>query len=338
MMEVRRARPSSSSFFHLPPSRRHHQHSSFLRDCCVLLSVTMILIPIRMSQSFSQKSPRTIMVTGATDGIGRHTAGLLAADKNTHLLVHGRSGQTKGEELVQELTTKGALSVQYFNADLSNLEEVEKLATDVLSKKDVQSIDVLINNAGIFDPPNPAKSPQGYDMTWAVNVMAPFVLTRRLLPLIEASRDPCPRIITTSSISQSWSLPNLDDLFAVDTTKPKSAHAAYSDSKLGDYMFTIQLAKILKSSNNPNYQRIKCLTMDPGTVNTKMLLAGWGPCGIPVRRANNTYKLATSYGAQQESGTYHFGGGGSQDGKDSKKLQDLWKYLENATGCTYGDL
>lgn len=189
---------------------------------------------------------------------------------------------------------------------------------------------------GIFDPPLPAKSAQGYDQTLAVNVMAPFLLTRRLLPLIAASTDPCPRIITTSSISQSGSLPPLTDLFSVNR-EPKSAHRAYSDSKLCDHLFTVQLSKILNSQNDDRLSRIKCLTMDPGTVNTKMLLAGWGACGIPVSRADNTYELATEYGAQQESGTGHFGIGRRQPA-DGGKLMELWEWLEESTGCRYGDI
>ncbi|KAL3933923.1 MAG: hypothetical protein SGBAC_010194 [Bacillariaceae sp.] len=278
---------------------------------------------------------RTIMITGATDGIGQHTARKLAADGNI-LFVHGRKPNL-GADLVEDLKKRGAQEVHYFNADLSDLDQVDALAKRVSETTD--SIDVLINNAGVFDP-TPAHSVQGYDMTWAVNVMAPFLLTRKLLPLIAKSEDDCPRIITTSSISQSSSMPKLEELFE-KTEIAKNAHRAYSDSKLGDLMFTVQLAKILESHNegdNEKYHKIKCLTMDPGTVNTKMLLAGWGPCGIAVRDANNTYKLATEYGAEQESGSYHFGWGGSKDAKSAEKLKGLWKALEANTGCTYDDI
>lgn len=57
-----------------------------------------------------------------------------------------------------------------------------------------------------------------------------------------------------------------------------------------------------------------------------------------MKRADNTYDLATEYGSKQESGTYHFGGGGSRDAKDSAKLSALWEKLEECTGCTYGDI
>lgn len=292
-----------------------------------ILSLGVTILHAHMSASLSC---RTILITGATDGIGQHTAKKLAADGNI-LLIHGRRPAV-GAKLMTDLKARGAKDVQYFNADLSNLEEVERLAQEV--KDSVSHIDVLINNAGVFDP-TPAKSVQGYDMTWAVNVMTPFLLTRRLLPLVGKSQDPCPRIITTSSISQSYTLPPVQELFE-KTKAPKSAHRAYSDSKLGDHMFTTQLAKII--SNDVKLKHIKCLTMDPGTVNTKMLLAGWGACGIDVRQADNTYKLATDYGERQTSGSYHFGGGGSKDARSATKLQELWEELEQNTRCTYSDV
>ena len=76
-------------------------------------------------------------------------------------------------------------------------------------------------------------------------------------------------------------------------------------------------------------------------VNTKMLLAGWGACGINVHKANNTYKLATEEGyafGRVPSGSYHFGGGGSRDAKDGSKLDLFWEKLVSCTGVDYDDL
>ena len=282
---------------------------------------------------------RTILITGATDGIGHHTAKRLAAD-GCHLLVHGKR-PTVGATLTSDLLQRGASSVQYFNADLGDLKQVHRLAEEILEATTKDSsphhIDVLINNAGIFDPPIPAKSAQGYDLTWAVNVMAPYVLTRKLLPLLVKSPDPCPRIITTSSISKSYTLPSLDELFDINN-QPKSGHTAYSHSKLGDLLFTVHLSNLLQSCGHEKLSKIKCLTMDPGTVNTKMLLAGWGPCGIPISQADNTYQLATDYGTRQESGSYHFGGGTGPDVSNQSKLTALFAKLEEHTGVSYANI
>ena len=268
----------------------------------------------------------------ATDGIGRHTARKIASDGHG-LIVHGRRPDA-GADLESDLKGRGAAFAHYLNADLSDLGEVEGLAEAVARTTD--RIDVLVNNAGVYDP-DPPLSAQGFEATWAVNVMAPFLLTRRLLPLI--ARGDKPRIVTTSSISRSSSLPSLTDLFATGDAAVGGAHRTYSCSKLGDAMFTKKLAQILSSRDESRLSAIKCLTMDPGTVNTKMLLAGWGACGISVDKADNTYKLAaTEYGARQESGSYHFGFGSGGDAEDQEKLDSLWGALEEHTGCTYSDI
>ena len=250
---------------------------------------------------------------------------------------------------MRDLQFRGAPLVAYLQADLNDLEQVEDLSLQAIAQlqswqsvKDdgIPILDVLINNAGVFDPEE-RYSAQGYDATMAINVLAPFVLTCRLLPALINGADA--RIITTSSISQSRTLPDIDALFAkkdengnfdVDPL-PYSGHSFYSYSKLGDLLFTLQLAKIASK------YKIQCLTMDPGTINTKMLLAGWGPCGIPVKKANNTYKLATGEGysfGHMNSGSYHFGGMPSNDSNDKKKLDAFWKKLSDCTGVTYYNL
>ena len=310
---------------------------------------------------------RTFFVTGATDGIGKHTCERLASDGSAHaLLIHGRKSSQDPvvKSLIRDLESRGAARVSYLQADLNDLNQVEKLADDakgVLSdwQQDLQdsfpALDVLINNAGVFDP-EPRHSAQGYDSTMAINVLAPFVLTRKLLPCLVRGENA--RIITTSSISQSSALPNMDQLFAqlIDSKYDHqplsySAHSFYSHSKLGDLLFTVNLAKVLsKYSLHSNIQQlslldnmhnIQCLTMDPGTVNTKMLLAGWGACGIPVKKANNTYKLATSEeyaNGRVESGSYHFGFRRSSEANDDAKLNEFWNKLSVCTGCSYDDL
>ncbi|KAL7546956.1 hypothetical protein ACHAWF_010277 [Thalassiosira exigua] len=317
--------------------------------------------------------PWTYLVTGTTDGIGKHTSEKLASDGHA-LLIHGRKHPSDAvvKSLIRDLESRGAERVAYLRADLNDLEQVESLAEQAIAQlaswqssessesPPIPALDVLINNAGVFDP-EPRHSAQGFDSTMAINVLAPFVLTRKLLPCLVRGEDA--RIITTSSISQSRTLPGIDSLFARMLENGKydnqplsySAHSFYSYSKLGDYLFTAKLAKLLSdyqptSSDETkerrsrllnNMHHIQCLTMDPGTVNTKMLLAGWGPCGIPVKQADNTYTLATSeryaFG-RVASGSYHFGGGGSNDAKDEVKLSKFWSKLVDCTGVDYVDL
>ena len=314
---------------------RHRVCTSFCFLVTLIITITCKDMALKATALAATSSHcRTFFITGATDGIGRHTAEKLASDGHG-LIIHGRRKET-GMKLVKDLEKLGASFVHYLNADLSDLDEVEALAQQA---QDLElPIDVLINNAGVFDPEH-RHSKQGYDTTWAVNVVAHFLLTRRLLPLIALSSSDDKRIITTSSISQSGSVSDIDALFEKQPSS-YSAHKSYSQSKWGDLMLTAQFSKLFSSlPKSSPLSNIKCLTMDPGTVNTKMLLAGWGACGIPVKRANNTYKLAaTSYGKDAANGSYHFGGRASLDAKDDKKLNYLWEKLEEATGCTYNDI
>jgi NAD(P)-dependent dehydrogenase (short-subunit alcohol dehydrogenase family) len=177
-----------------------------------------------MSSTSSSLRSRSFLITGATDGIGRHTSQRLASDGHS-LLIHGRKSSSDQNvvSLLRDLESRGAKHVSYVQADLGDLEQVLGLAEDVmkelrswqsLSSPAVPALDCLINNAGVFDP-TPRHSTQGYDMTMAVNVLAPFVLTRRLLPCLIRGEDV--RIITTSSISQSRTSPDLNSLFARKT-------------------------------------------------------------------------------------------------------------------------
>jgi NAD(P)-dependent dehydrogenase (short-subunit alcohol dehydrogenase family) len=288
------------------------------------------------ASSSSSSSARIFFLTGATDGIGKHTAGKLASDGH-RLLIHGRKEADDPAviSLVESLRERGAADVDYIRAELGDLEQVAALAEAAARLTD--RVDVLVNNAGVFDPPQ-ERSASGYDTTWAVNVLAPFKLTRLLLPLLAKGR--APRVVTTSSISQSYALPEGLEEVGLAGGAHSGAHAAYSLSKLGDYLFTVGLAARLRASSSEALAGTKCLTMDPGTVNTKMLLAGWGACGIPVAVADNTYRLAaTEEGGKLESGSYSYGGSGSRDAKDPAKVDALWALMEEQTGVSYdGDL
>lgn len=288
----------------------------------MLINFLAILAIFDMSSSSAM---RTFMVTGATSGIGYHTAKKIATNvDNCRLLVHGRRSDSDATSIVEELTALGASEVKYFQADLSDLDAVSALVNDITDYIADSTLDVLINNAGEFDPEETV-SKQGFETTYAVNVLAPYVLTSKLAPLLlrSSSSGNSPRLITTSSISQSSRLPSLSTL-----GKPKDPHTSYSESKLCDRMMIVKCAALMPG--------VKCLTMDPGTVNTKMLIKGWGRCGIEIKDANNTYKLAAmKEGEDAESGSYHYGGRGSQDAEDMEKCDDLWALLQSQTKVSF---
>lgn len=173
---------------------------------------------------------KTILVTGATDGIGKAAAMELAALGHT-VLLHGRSGDKlrATEKALSGLPGK----VESYRADLSRFDEVEALAESLREKH--SQLDVLINNAGIFKTPEP-RTPDGLDMRFVVNTIAPWLLTQRLLPLMNRSG----RIINLSSAAQSPV-----DVDALTGAPCLSDFAAYAQSKLAITMWTRHLAEKL---------------------------------------------------------------------------------------------
>ena len=138
---------------------------------------------------------KTILVTGATDGIGLETAEKLLA-KGHRVLLHGRNPD-KLEAVRASLSERfDSDRFESFEADLSSLPAVEALANAVAAKH--ESLDVLINNAGVFKTPNPVLE-NGQDVRFVVNTLAPALLTERLLPLLGASA----RVVNLSSAAQA---------------------------------------------------------------------------------------------------------------------------------------
>jgi NAD(P)-dependent dehydrogenase (short-subunit alcohol dehydrogenase family) len=177
---------------------------------------------------------QTILITGATDGLGRGVAQALAAGGAAQL-VHGRDA-ARAEALAGELHARGAAAVRVYLADLASLAEVRRLATDVRARE--PRLQVLVNNAGIGSTvPTSARaeSADGVELRFAVNYLSHYLLTRELMPLLRASAPA--RIGNVSSIGQSAI--DFDDPML---TRGYSGMRAYCQSKLAQVMFTIDLA------------------------------------------------------------------------------------------------
>ena len=184
---------------------------------------------------------QTILVTGATDGLGRHVAGEIA-EAGAFVVVHGRN-PAKVDRTRDELAARaGDGRVDSVLADLADLGEVDRMADELLQRLD--RLDVLVNNAGIgFGPPGSGRelSADGYELRFAVNYLAGVHLTRRLLPLL--GRSAPARIVNVASAGQEPL--GFDDLML---DKAYDGIVAYRRSKLAQIMFTFDLAAELEGS------------------------------------------------------------------------------------------
>ena len=208
---------------------------------------------------------KTSLVTGATDGIGMETARMLVSMGHT-VLLHGRNPA----KLEKVETTLSALQdggrVESYVADLSHMSDVEALAKAVSDK--LKKLDVLINNAGVYGAPD-SITRDGLDVRFAVNTIAPFLLTKRLLPLIGASG----RVINVSSAAQSPVDPR-----ALAGQGRLSDNAAYAQSKLALTMWSRELALSLKE-NGPAIIAVNPRSM----LGTKMVKQAYGVAGSDLR-------------------------------------------------------
>jgi NAD(P)-dependent dehydrogenase (short-subunit alcohol dehydrogenase family) len=196
---------------------------------------------------------KVCVITGATDGIGKEAAYALAL-QGARLLIHGRDPD-KGARAVAELKSRSRNpAIEFFQADFDSLAEVRRLAAAVMER--TPHIDVLINNAGGMFV-NRSVSKDGYELTFAVNHLAPFLLTQLLLAGLKRATQA--RIVTTASAAHRGVTLDFADLQA---TRRYSAMGAYGRSKLANILFTRALAKRLEGST------VTATCLHPGFVRT----------------------------------------------------------------------
>jgi NAD(P)-dependent dehydrogenase (short-subunit alcohol dehydrogenase family) len=207
---------------------------------------------------------QTILVTGATDGLGRALARELAA-RGATVLLHGRS-QARLEDTRQELVeATGSDRLRSYRADLASLEQVRRLAREVTG--DQERLDVLVNNAGIAGGGPREDSADGYELRFAVNYLAPFLLTHLLLPLLRRSAPA--RIVNVASVGQRPI--DFDDVML---ERGYDGLRAYRQSKLAQVMFTFELAERLRAAGEAG---VTVNALHPATLmNTKMALETFG--------------------------------------------------------------
>ena len=204
---------------------------------------------------------KTVLITGSTDGVGRYVATQLAMS-GANVLIHGRD-TARAETLSDEIKRAGGRAPAFYQADLSSLASVRKFADTVLA--DHGRLDVFVSNAGIGSQnggPGRQTSADGYELRFAVNYLAGFLLAYRLLPLLKASAPS--RIVNVASLGQ-----HPIDFDDVMITKNYSGSRAYAQSKLSQIMFTVDLAEELRGSG------VTVNSLHPATyMNTTMVRAG----------------------------------------------------------------
>ena len=177
---------------------------------------------------------KTILITGSTDGVGRYIAERLAAE-GWRILVHSRD-RSRGEAAVERITQHGG-EARFLAADFSSLAEVRSLADAV--QRNGEGLDALVNNAGIgTSGARRELRADGFELRFAVNYLAGFLLTRLLLPMLENRK--AARIVNVSSAGQQPI-----DFSDVMLTRGYTGVRAYCQSKLAQILFTIDLAKEL---------------------------------------------------------------------------------------------
>ena len=260
---------------------------------------------------------KTILITGSTDGIGLETAKLLVSQGHT-VLLHGRT-PTKLEDVEKTLSAlPGGGRVERYVADLSRISDVEALAKAVTDKH--ETLDVLINNAGVLKISDPITS-DGLDARFVVNTLAPYLLTRRLLPLLGNEG----RVVNLSSAAQApvnaealAGRVKLDDM------------AAYSQSKLAITMWTRVMAEELKDGP-------VIVAVNPGSLlASKMVKQGFGvegndlSIGVDIlTRAALSDEFAGSSGKyfDNDSGRFALP---HQDALDQGKSETIVRSIEDA--------
>jgi NAD(P)-dependent dehydrogenase (short-subunit alcohol dehydrogenase family) len=270
-----------------------------------------------------------------TDGIGKAAAYGLAI-KGARLLVHGRDPD-KGARAVAELKARsGNPAIEFLPADFGSLAEVRRLAASVLER--TPRIDVLINNAGGIYVKR-ALSKDGYEMTFAVNHLAPFLLTHLLLHALRAGGQS--RVVTTASNAHRSARIAFDDL---QITRKYSPMGAYAVSKLANILFTRALAKRLQGT------AVTATCLHPGFVRTNF--GGNNTADIspligrvflfisrfartPEKGAQTVIYLASSPEIQGASGGYFFDCkpiAPAPAGQDDGVAERLWQVSEQLVG------
>jgi NAD(P)-dependent dehydrogenase (short-subunit alcohol dehydrogenase family) len=283
---------------------------------------------------------KTVLITGATGGIGK-AAALALSRQGFHVIIHGRDAK-KTEWVRQEIINEsGNKQVTAITADLFCMKDIRKMCADI--HEQFSNIDILINNAGSLMSNVREVDADGIEKTFAVNVTAPFLITHLLLDMLEKSEDA--RIINVASNSHQLNAqPDFNDLQLKNGYNPLRA---YGNAKLFLIWNTQHLSDILQKDGITN---VKVYSLHPGAVATSFgKNSNLGPLlnvisklarpffRSPESGADTIIFLATSNTVPGNSGDYYVNRKPAKKSIKyySRELEDLiWNYCLHQTGVT----
>jgi NAD(P)-dependent dehydrogenase (short-subunit alcohol dehydrogenase family) len=278
---------------------------------------------------------KTIVVTGATSGIGRATA-LGLARLDSRLILVGRDAGRAEETIAEIRQATGRKDVEVVRGDFARQAEVRRVAEELSAR--TEAIHVLVNNAGVTMMKR-TLTPDGHETTFAVNHLAYFLLTGLLLPRLRAAA-PGARIVNVASDAHRWGALDFDDL---QNERQYKAMKVYGQSKTANILFTRELARRLAGSG------ITANAAHPGAVATR-LGRGNGPLFDVLQRAISLFMkspeqgaatsihLASAPGLEGVSGRYFSDKKEKQPlphASDDALAQRLWSISEELTGFRY---
>jgi NAD(P)-dependent dehydrogenase (short-subunit alcohol dehydrogenase family) len=277
---------------------------------------------------------KNVLITGGTGGIGR-AAAIALASMGARVGITGRDRARAEHAAVAIARESGNPSVDVFVADMSSQAEVRRLADEVLAA--YPRLDVLLNNVGGFWA-NRHVTPDGLEHTFALNHLAPFLLTNLLLERLIASAPA--RVVTVSSGAHSMGRIDFDDLMGDGTY---SGQRAYNQSKLANVMFTYEMARRLQESG------VTATVLHPGMTSTGFgaedTARGWRPL-IAVMRpfmkkprqgAETPVYLASSPEAEGLTGQYFADRQAKQSSDlsyDAEAAARLWRVSADLVGLS----
>ena len=242
---------------------------------------------------------RTALITGSTGGIGKATALGLAA-LGAHVLITGRD-RRRAEAAAREISTAGG-QVDVFVADLSSQSEVRRLADEVLGSS--PRIDVLVNNVGGYWNSRHV-TVDGIELTFALNQLAPYLLTHLLLDRLKQSAPA--RVVTVSSNAQAMGRIDFDDL---QGRRSYSGARAYNQSKLANLLFTYELARRLRGTGvtanavHPGVVRTSFGAEDPAAVRRLIMPFARLLMKEPEEGASTSIHVASAPGLEQVTSAF----------------------------------